>query len=129
MTYLLAVLWRAAAFFGLFQLSRLMPTPPDVVGINVALGLLVFTLYVLTAGVWASADALIRPGQWVARVWLGTALLVAATHPLLTLSEAPEHGVVWSDYLTIAPFVGLLVGVPAAVMGSLSRYWVNSEPD
>lgn len=112
MTVAVSALLRTVPFLLLFWLARFVPVPADVVGENVVLGLLVFTLTAVYGAVWAAIDATrMRVGRAL-RVWGLTALLVGLEQPLLgRLDGGGRYGLaqVRTDLVNLSMFMAVLV--------------------
>lgn len=126
---LISVILRSLAFVGIFVVARFFPTPQDVVGVNVGLGLLVFGLYAALAAVWAFCDGLAVSRRRALVIWFSTAVLVGLAQPFLTLLEPGGVAVALSDLRTVSPFIAMLIAVPSGVFVWAATTWVRMEPE
>lgn len=90
-------------------------------GANIGAGLLGFALVLLAAASWAFLDGRRNGLGWVSKVWVVVGAVLALFVPLMVAvtDGTFDASVVLSDLLTVAPFILLLVTVPAVVAGAI----------
>lgn len=90
---------------------------------NIGIGLLMFALLILAAGVWGTADGARQAYAQVATTWVAVAFLMGLLVPVFTyLTESGSSlRVLVSDMVQGAPFIAVLIAVPALLGGLLGK--------